>query len=1269
MPIFVKVKALLLPLLLILSNGVLGWLINQLPSKQDLHIPDSTIFWLTGGCIVVLLILTLLSSDPQQNAATANQNWLGGLLPLVGGITLFGLYKSNYVPAESTTAVLYISLMLFALGTILPPVLLLPKKWQKRVLWFFPATGVAIAVHFFLAHQWPAAVLSFLVTVILTLFILIGKFLIEFIKRISQKWKDWQKTQAVRLADQIWSKFEVWTWTLTSDFQAKYYKNLVYTYRTYRTQGLKTPGAFTPDLDKVFVPLRVTSKSPQQMSQALIQKQETVGNLQIWDFLAEIRTLTAYRRMLVIAPPGYGKTTLLEHLTLQYAQNTQRRRYPKAPKIIPVLLYLRKIRDEITSPQPPNLAQLIIKVLQTPEEPSLKLDPPPQWFENRLKGGKCLVMLDGLDEVADKSQRQRVSQWVDAQMRTYPETTFILTSRPYGYLELDTPLQQQPLSLEVQPFNLKQMEQFLRNWYLQNEIMRQARKEDPGVRADAQRKANDLIECIENHPPLAAMALNPLLLTMIATVHDNRGALPGSRVELYAEICEVLLVRRQQVKGIEYSITLNAAQKQSVLQVLALQLMLQKTREFNSSVGEQIIQQQLQAVSGNQIEPKIFIEHIQQVSSLLIPKKEGVFEFAHKSLQEYLTAVQVQKGKNEQILIDNMNDSWWDETIRLYAAKNDTTNLILAALQNPTVISLSIAYDCLQEGESVVPAVKQQLEDRLEAGLESDNAQIASLAAQVKLSRRLKQLLRIDENLEIDTGYITCAEYQLFIDDKRSGQTLHLQNTRFPAGNANNLIVGMSWENALGFCSWLNLYTLSQSGNSNENNPVYYYRLPTLAEAQNDSVKARCWTIDGSNTGEKRIRFVKNRVDQEYTKLANYLAVGDWEKAAQSTAKVMLKVANRESEGEFDVASIQNLPSSCLSTIDLLWMQYSTGRFGWGVRISVGLPPTKSDLRCGWWLNASGNVKDIFEALVQKHIACGRDRLPPLFAFDCVTVNAQGQEIQWERHQSQYFTEDLGNGVTLDMVAIRGGTFTMGSPSTEAESLDSERPQHEVTVPPFFMGKYPITQAQWRAIASRKDLKVERDLEANPSRFKDRDRCPVEKVSWYDAVEFCARLSQYTGKSYRLPSEAEWEYACRAGTTTPFHFGETITSELANYRATETYGAGVEGTYREKTTEVGSFGVANAFGLYDMHGNVWEWCLDDWHKNYEGAPTDGSPWFYDNDNLYQKQANAVLRGGSWILLPKVCRSASRDNYDGAERDNFVNLLGFRVVCAVGRILQ
>ncbi len=227
------------------------------------------------------------------------------------------------------------------------------------------------------------------------------------------------------------------------------------------------------------------------------------------------------------------------------------------------------------------------------------------------------------------------------------------------------------------------------------------------------------------------------------------------------------------------------------------------------------------------------------------------------------------------------------------------------------------------------------------------------------------------------------------------------------------------------------------------------------------------------------------------------------------------------------------------------------------------------------------------------------------------------------------YTEDLGNGIELEMIAIPGGTFMMGSP--EDEGRNNEKPQHEVTVQAFYMGKYPVTQAQYQEVMGK-----------NPSYFQGDDQRPVECVSWDDAVEFCQRLSKQTGTEYRLPTEAEWEYACRAETTTPYYFGDNITSDLANY-----------GGNVGQTTAVGKY-PPNVFGLYDMHGNVWEWCQDDWHGDYKNAPTDGSAWVLAQRSL------RVIHGGSCFNYPDFCRSAFRFGYAHDIRDYF---FGFRVSCA------
>jgi formylglycine-generating enzyme required for sulfatase activity/tRNA A-37 threonylcarbamoyl transferase component Bud32 len=274
------------------------------------------------------------------------------------------------------------------------------------------------------------------------------------------------------------------------------------------------------------------------------------------------------------------------------------------------------------------------------------------------------------------------------------------------------------------------------------------------------------------------------------------------------------------------------------------------------------------------------------------------------------------------------------------------------------------------------------------------------------------------------------------------------------------------------------------------------------------------------------------------------------------------------------------------------------------------------------------------------------------FQFEVIKVDNTGKIIEREIRKNQYFTVELGQDIYLEMVLIPGGKFFMGCPQKESRDRQQETPQHWVTLASFCMSKYPITQAQWESI-----------MIDNPSYFKGKNR-PVENVSLYDCLDFCEKLSQTAGINLTIPSEAQWEYACRGiinshqykqldGTEIypPFHFGETITQALANYNCTRTYQQESIGIDRKETTDVGSFSP-NAFGLYDLHGNVWEWCADTWHQTYNNAPIDGSIWLEGNDK------NSPMRGGSWAGFPFYCRCATRNKVD---RNNRSYYNGFRVV--------
>jgi formylglycine-generating enzyme required for sulfatase activity len=257
--------------------------------------------------------------------------------------------------------------------------------------------------------------------------------------------------------------------------------------------------------------------------------------------------------------------------------------------------------------------------------------------------------------------------------------------------------------------------------------------------------------------------------------------------------------------------------------------------------------------------------------------------------------------------------------------------------------------------------------------------------------------------------------------------------------------------------------------------------------------------------------------------------------------------------------------------------------------------------------------------------------------FETVTVDLHGDISSRQSSTASYQTEHLSATVGLDLILIPGGSFMMG----DDKHHQDEQPIHQVTVLPFLMGKYPITQSQYQAVMREA---IGHGLGAD---------YPIEQINWHDALEFCTKLSQQTGKQYTLPTEAQWEYACRANTTTVFHFGTTITPDIVNYNGEYPYNGAPIGVNRAEATPVGTF-PPNGFGLYDMHGNVWEWCLDEYQPNYQATPVDGSAIADSNSPT----AKRVMRGGAWDYVARGCRSAVRCSLDPNLR---MAGCGFRVI--------
>ena len=598
-----------------------------------------------------------------------------------------------------------------------------------------------------------------------------------------------------------------------------YRQYLRYKLRDFNVKGLSTHGPYTLELARVFVEMSVAPKPFQAARSNLIPLPTRLqtGQHEIWAYLQQTEQNYA-----IIGPPGSGKTTLLSHIGLALTSSWLKRRQAEVPNKRPLLLTLLEHAEAIASEgnKPYTLEDAVRADLR-----KWKKEVKEGWVRQGMEKGTYLVLLDGLDEVADRAQRERVVSWVERQMKAFPKSQFVVTSRPHGY-------RTNPIAgvttLELRPYKKQQQAQFVRNWYLANEVISRGGKEDAGVRMAAKEGADDLLWRIGVSADLTEIAVNPLLLTMIATVHRFRSALPRRRVELYDEIFSVFLGTWREARGIEQELSLD--QRKQVLQPLAWALMTQHQRQIPTAEAIKIIEEPLRRVD-QKMAPAYFLQMIREQSGLLLEQENGVLAFAYLPFQEYLAARHLQSDTALlPSILKCVGESWWHEMLLLYAAQQDATPIIEACLATEGGLqpgALILAIECNREASQVSPATRQRLENVLAGAIEGEEKEeIRKIVAEAWLQRRLKRLSQHNEAVYIDSSLVTHTEYQLFLNEKRNEgkqyQPDHWLTIHHPKEAGLHPVVGVRPSDAAVFCEWL---TEREKGK-------FRFRLPTRLETQ-----------------------------------------------------------------------------------------------------------------------------------------------------------------------------------------------------------------------------------------------------------------------------------------------------------------------------------------------------------------------------------------------------------------------------------------------------
>jgi hypothetical protein len=579
---------------------------------------------------------------------------------------------------------------------------------------------------------------------------------------------------------------------LLSGYGRRYRRWVLDSRRYIDVKDLSTGGDHTPELDDVYVDVALVGRAPHQVPASPLGNvpQDATGRHSISEFLDHADPVV----LAVLGPPGCGKSTLLAHIARRTASAGHRKR-----RRIPVLLSLREQAPRIAAYSEQKLPEITRAAVS-----SMPDKEPDGWWEEQFRRGRCIILLDGLDEVARDEDRRVVAKWVERQINSYPGNDFVVTSRPHGF---PGPVIAQANILAVRPFTPDQVSLFLNRWYLTTEKHATGASTDAqmrSVRIMAGRSADRLIALLRATPALYALTVNPLLLTMIAMVHRYRGALPGSRADLYSEICQVMLSRRTQAKDLPE--LLPGPAKHKLLTTLAYQMMVDHISELPAEQALEILDPLMERLPQD-VTGQAFLDDVSH-NGLLTEPATGRYAFAHLTFQEYLAARHASDNPSHaHTLTKAVDDQWWHESILLYAAIANADKIVRASLDKGTIHTLALAFDCAEGRGELAPDLRQRLrEARDRAFTEDCDPQYRRLIAAVLAIRLSHEVTITTAGNRICTRPVPADLYWLFLKDT---QAVEPDNPCQP--DPATPALGMWNTEATVFTRWLNDVTAGAS--------------------------------------------------------------------------------------------------------------------------------------------------------------------------------------------------------------------------------------------------------------------------------------------------------------------------------------------------------------------------------------------------------------------------------------------------------------------------